>query len=161
MNLFCKTFVVGEGVSRSAAVLGWNGSIVIKQISRPRFFAVRNMMRIFSGANFSFLLLAKLWTCLISCNICDWDFHVSRIKLMYSSADLWRIKSGKKRDVCSVEMFGRPLRPQSPLVKAKISSPEENPVSLKVSSSNIACDYAYTKTNCRFQFYICPGKLSF
>ena len=42
---------------------------------------------------------------------------------------------------------GRPLRPLKLLLKAKSSSPDENPITWIVSSSNVAFPYAYLRSH--------------
>ena len=114
---------------------------------------------IISGANFRFSLMSLSWICLKYCNISSLEFDMSCITSIRTSTDPWRIKSSKKRGICTVKKFARALSPWNALMKAKSLSPDENPASIIVSTSNVECTYACKRSIAEFYFFNCPSRL--
>ena len=60
----------------------------------------------------------------------------------------------KKVNICFVKKIGSPFNPLNPRIKANNLSPDENAVSLIVSSSSDVWAYAYIKSIVDFYFLL-------
>ena len=101
---------------------------------------------IFSGASLSISFVAIFWSSLISSNISCFSSANSSISSIYTNAERLSISGRKKVDICFVNKFGSPFNPYNPRIKVYNLSPDENPVSLIVSSSTGVWAYVYFKS---------------
>ena len=82
----------------------------------------------------------------MSSNISCFSSANSIISSIYTNAERLSISGRKKVDICFVKKIGSPFNPKNPRIKVYKLSPNENPVSLIVSSSNGLWAYAYIKS---------------
>ena len=92
-----------------------------------------------------------------SCGNFGLECGKSQISSKQTSAEPLRMKHSKKIKICNLKKNWQTFRAQKHLLKIKRVSPDENPVSLLISTFNSTYAYAYVESIAAFILFALAG----